>query len=93
MGILKANTRPPTADSPTLPQNRGPTPNCACARDPFIPPSEPASYWFVVVPAEVIGPTCFPARPGLVRRERDKGHFSALNLGWLLGALGTESAW
>lgn len=32
-GILRANTSAPALNFPTLPQNRGPAPNCACARD------------------------------------------------------------
>lgn len=37
-GTLRANTSSPAPRSRTPPQNRGPAPNCACARDPFGPP-------------------------------------------------------
>lgn len=37
-GTLRANTSAPAPNFPTLPQNRGPAPNRACARDPFNPP-------------------------------------------------------
>ena len=38
-GLLRANTSVAAPNSPTPPQNRSPAPNCACARDPFSPPS------------------------------------------------------
>lgn len=49
-------------------------------------PPAPASYWLLVVPAEMIGPTSCPARLWLVRGGRDKGRPSVLNRRWLLGA-------
>ena len=87
--ILRAYTSAPARNSPHRHRTEAPLPTARAPATPSARPPAPASYWLYIVPAEVIGPTSFPAWLWLVREGRDSGRISALNRRWLLGALET----
>lgn len=80
-GSLRANTSPPAPSSPAPPQREALLPTARALATPSARPPVTASDWLVVVPADVIGPTCLPARPRLVSGRAGpgpSGRFTAL---------------
>lgn len=72
-GSLRANTSPPAPSSPAPPQREALLPTARAPATPSARPPVTASDWLVVVPADVIGPTCLPARPRLVSGRAGPG--------------------